>query len=123
MKKKKVVVVGASPNPNRYSYMAVNLLSDKNYDFVPIGIKKGEVFGKPILDIRKMPQIEDVDTITLYIRSEWQKQWEEYLLSLNPRRIIFNPGAENPELEKHAREAGIETVEACTLVMLRTNQF
>jgi predicted CoA-binding protein len=120
---KKVVVVGASPNPNRYSFMAAELLDSMDYDFVPIGIKKGRVSGKPILDIRTLPEIEDVDTITLYIRAEWQEEWEQYFFSLKPKRIIFNPGAENPVFEKRAREFGIETVEACTLVMLRTGQF
>jgi hypothetical protein len=123
MTKKVVVIVGASPNPNRYSFMAADLLNSNGYDFVPLGKRKGEVFGKSILDIRTIPEIENVDTITLYIRAELQTDWEQFFLSLKPKRIIFNPGAENPAFEKRAREVGIETVEACTLVMLRTGQF
>lgn len=120
---KKVVIIGASPNPRRYSFMAAELLKSQGYDFVPVGIRKGEVLNRPILDIRTIPEIEDVDTITLYIRPELQTDWEEYFLSLKPRRIIFNPGTENQDFEIRAREAGIETNEACTLVMLRTGQF
>jgi predicted CoA-binding protein len=81
------------------------------------------VLGKEILDIRSMPSIEGVDTITLYLRAELQAAWQDYLLSLHPKRIIFNPGTENIEFENRAESIGIETIEACTLVMLRTNQF
>ena len=120
---KKVVVVGASPNQSRYSYLAAEMLTEHEHEFVPIGIKKGSVIGKPILDIRTKPTIDNVDTITMYVRAELQREWTDYLISLKPRRIIFNPGAENPEFDKQANEAGIETIDACTLVMLRTGQF
>ena len=86
-------------------------------------IKKGEVLGKPILSIFEKPAIPDVDTITLYIGPQHQPEWYDYLISLKPKRIIFNPGTENPEFEKMAEEKGIETLEACTLVMLRTGQY
>ncbi len=119
----KTVIIGASPNTSRYSYQAAELLKNYGYEFVPVGIKKGEVLGKTILDIRTQPMIEDTDTITLYIRPELQKEWEDYMLSLNPRRIIFNPGTENFAFEQRAIAAGIETLEACTLVMLQTNQY
>jgi predicted CoA-binding protein len=119
----RVVIVGASPNPARYAFMAAELLNQKGHEFIPLGIKRGEVLGKPILDIRTLPKIANVDTITLYVRPELLAAWEHYLLSLKPKRIIFNPGTENPHFENLARESGIETIEACTLVMLRTKQF
>ena len=88
-----------------------------------MGIKKGEVAGQPIMDLRKKPKIEGIDTITLYIGPRHQGEWMDYLISLKPRRIIFNPGTENEEFEQKAREAGIEVEEACTLVLLSTGQF
>lgn len=99
------------------------MLTSYNHPIVPIGIKRGEVFGEQILDIYQKPKVEDVDTITLYIGPQRQPQWYEYLLSLKPKRIIFNPGTENDEFEKMAEDAGIEVVEGCTLVMLRSRQF
>lgn len=121
--KEKVVIVGASPNPARYAFMAAELLDDYGHEFIPLGIKRGEVLGKSILDIRNLPQIENVDTLTLYVRPDLLTPWEDYLISLKPKRIIFNPGTENPHFENLARNSGIETIEACTLVMLRTHQF
>jgi predicted CoA-binding protein len=113
---KKTVVIGASNNPSRYSYLAVNRLLQHGHDVVPVGIKKGSVAGLTI--INDQPQISDVHTITLYIRPEVQKSLYNYILSLKPQRIIFNPGTENDELEGLAKSKGIETIEACTLVML-----
>jgi uncharacterized protein len=120
---KKTVVVGASPNPGRYAYLAANMLTEYDHEVVPIGIKKGSVVGKDILDIREKPEIKDVDTITLYIGPQHQPEWYDYLIGLKPKRIIFNPGTENSEFEKLAEKNGIEATEACTLVLLRSNQF
>ena len=120
---KRTVVVGATANPSRYAYMAANMLKDYKHDVVPVGIKKGEVAGEKILNIRERPAINDVDTITLYIGPQHQPEWYDYLLSLKPRRIIFNPGTENEEFEERARAAGVEVEEACTLVLLRSRQF
>jgi hypothetical protein len=120
---KKTMIIGATPNPARYASSAAELLTDYGHDIVPVGIKKGVVEGKEILDIRLKPAISDVDTITMYIGKRHQPEWYDYLLGLKPHRIIFNPGAENQELAQRAEEAGIETVEACTLVMLRTGQY
>ncbi|MGC4022961.1 MAG: CoA-binding protein [Cyclobacteriaceae bacterium] len=120
---KKTVIIGATTNPSRYAFLAANNLHDHNIDFVPVGIKKGNVLGKEILDLRSRPEIQDVDTITLYINPTNQKEWYDYFLSLNPKRVIFNPGAENPELENILSNKNIETLEACTLVMLRTGQY
>lgn len=120
---KVTVIIGASPNPNRYAYMAAELLTKYGYKFVPIGIKKGEVFGQAIQNLNDLPTVANVDTITLYIRPELQEMWEHYFLSLKPKRIIFNPGTENMDFEQRANELGIETIQACTLVMLKTGQY
>lgn len=120
---KKTVVVGATPNPGRYAYLAANMLKEYKHEVVPLGIKEGDVAGAGILDIRKKPAIEGVDTITLYIGPQRQPEWYGYLLGLKPRRIIFNPGTENEEFEKLAEAAGVEVEEACTLVLLRSRQF
>jgi len=120
---KKTVIIGASNNPARFAYLAAEALDRYKHEFIPVGIRKGEVFGKPILNINEKPIVEDVDTITLYIGPQHQPQWYDYLISLQPKRIIFNPGTENPEFERLAEESGIEALEACTLVMLRTGQF
>lgn len=120
---KKTVIVGATPNPSRYAYLAAESLVLHRHEIVPLGIKKGIVQGKQILDIRERPLISEVHTITLYIGPQHQPEWYDYLIGLHPKRIIFNPGTENPTFEKLASEAGIEVLEACTLVMLRTGQF
>lgn len=120
---KKTLIVGATTNSGRYAYMAAEMLTEYGYEIVPIGIKKGQVMGKEILDIRSKPPLTGIDTITLYIGPDHQPEWYEYLVGLHPKRIIFNPGTENVELERMANENGIETLEACTLVMLRSNQF
>lgn len=120
---KKTVIVGATPNPERYAYLAADRLSSNDHEIVPLGIKKGQVFGKEILPLADKPKIGNVDTITLYINPTHQKEWQEYLLSLNPNRIIFNPGTENPEFAELAKKQGIEPVFGCTLVMLSARTF
>ena len=117
------MIVGATPNQGRYAYLAAQMLTEYGHEIVPVGIKKGVVLGNDILDIRSKPMIDDVDTITMYIGPRHQPEWYDYLLSLKPKRIIFNPGAENDEFEQMAEEQGIEAMEACTLVMLRSRQF
>ncbi|MBX2963343.1 MAG: CoA-binding protein [Cyclobacteriaceae bacterium] len=119
----KTVIVGATPNETRYAYIAADMLTEYGHEIVPIGIKKGEVFGKEILNIRAQPIIENTDTITLYIGSQHQAEYYQYLMGLKPRRVIFNPGTENPEFEKLLRTNNIEPIEACTLVLLRTGQY
>ena len=120
---KKTVLVGATPNQSRYAYLAANMLREYDHEVVPLGIKKGEVAGKEILDIRKQPAINGVDTVTLYIGPRHQPEWYDYLLSLKPKRIIFNPGTENDEFERLVEANGIEALQACTLVLLRSHQF
>jgi predicted CoA-binding protein len=118
---KKTLVLGASPNPSRYSYMAVNRLAAHRHPVVAIGKRKGTVGGVEITTDQLA--VDDVHTITLYLNPQNQKEYYDYILSLQPRRIIFNPGTENDELEKQAQKAGIETVEGCTLVMLGAGMY
>ena len=118
---KTTVVLGASPNPARYSNLAVKTLNLHGYEVIPIGIKNGLIENMPI--IIGQPEIKDVDTVTLYQNSKRQKEYYDYIFKLQPKRIIFNPGAENPELDELAKEKGIETLDACTLVMLSTGQY
>ena len=120
---KKTVIIGATPDRSRYAYLAAQMLNEYDHEIVPVSIKTGAVFGKEILDLRKRPAISDVDTVTLYIGTRHQPEWHDYILSLKPKRIIFNPGTENDELAKKAEEQGIEAVEGCTLVMLRSRQY
>jgi uncharacterized protein len=120
---KKTVIIGATPNPSRYAYLAAQMLTNYNHEIVPLGIQKGSVSGKEILDIRQKPAIEGVDTVTLYIGPQRQPEWYDYILSLKPKRIIFNPGTENDEFEQMAEDKGVEALEACTLVMLRSLQY
>src|SRR6476659_5548070 len=118
---KKTLVLGASANPHRYSYIAINRLRNYDHPTVAIGRRKGKVSDIDI-ELEKAP-IEGVDTITLYLNAANQKQYYDYILSLHPKRIIFNPGAENDELAKLAAAKGIQPLEACTLVMLSTGQY
>lgn len=117
------MIVGATPDSSRYAYIAAQMLTEYGHEIVPIGIKKGAVFGKEILDIRQRPAIEDVDTVTLYIGPQHQPEWYDYILGLKPKRIIFNPGTENDEFEQLAEAKSVEAEEACTLVLLRSRQY
>lgn len=119
----KTLVVGATTDPSRYAYLAAKMLSERGVDFVPIGKKKGEVFGKEIVDLQAKPDLKDIHSITLYIGPLHQTEWIDYLIGLKPSRIIFNPGTENPEFFEKAKAAGIEVLPACTLVMLSTGQY
>jgi len=119
--KKKTLVLGASDNPSRYSYLAVHRLRNLRHPVVAIGKKPGMVADVPIEKEKK--EWQDVDTVTLYLNPAHQKQYYDYIVSLKPKRIIFNPGAENDELSELAIKNGITPMEACTLVLLSTNQY
>ena len=119
--KKKTVILGASDNPARYSYLALNRLKNNGHPIVAIGRKESVVNGVPIN--KGTPGEKDVDTVTLYLNPDHQKMYYDYIISLNPKRIIFNPGTENDELASLAENNGIKTLEACTLVMLSTGQY
>ncbi len=118
---KKTVVLGASQNEDRYSNMAVKKLTAHNHPVIAIGNKEGHINDIEI--VKNNPIVKDVDTVTLYLNPQNQKPYYDYILSLNPKRIIFNPGTENEELEKMATEKGIKSMDACTLVLLSTNQY
>ena len=119
--KKKTLVLGASDNPSRYSYLAVHRLRRHGHPVVAIGKKPGMVSDVPIEKEKK--EWQDVDTVTLYLNPTHQQQYYDYIVSLKPRRIIFNPGAENDDLSDLAIKNGITPMEACTLVLLSTNQY
>ena len=120
-KNKPTVVIGASPNTDRYSYKATISLQQHNHTVYPIGIRNGKINDLDI--ITSKPNIENIDTVTLYVGTDNQPAWFDYIFSLNPKRIIFNPGTENPEFEALAISKGIEVLDACTLVLLSINQY
>ncbi len=118
---KKTLVLGASPDSSRYAYLAVQRLIENGIEVFPIGIREGEISGIKII-IGK-PQLSDIHTVTLYLNAQNQIEYYEYIIRLKPKRIIFNPGAENMELIKIAKQTGIETQLACTLVMLSIGDY
>ncbi len=118
---KKTLVLGASTNPARYSNIAINRLVGSNQPVVAVGRREGNVAG---IDIQTgQPDVEDIDTVTLYLNPTNQKEYYDYILSLKPKRVIFNPGTENDELEAKLAAANIYPQEACTLVLLSTGQY
>lgn len=118
---KKTVVLGASDNPERYSNLAIKKLRAHGHPVVAIGKRKSTVEDVPVQ--QEAVFTPNVDTVTLYLNPNNQKAYYDYIFSLNPKRLIFNPGAENEELEKLAKEKNIRVQEACTLVLLSTGQF
>ncbi|SHI60535.1 CoA-binding protein [Algibacter luteus] len=118
---KPTLVLGASLKPNRYSYYAIQRLVANNIEVKALGMRTGEVSGITI-ETEKLP-FENIDTVTLYLNPKRQKEYYDYILALNPRRVIFNPGTENPEFYKILKENNIEFEAACTLVLLSTNQY
>ena len=120
-KSKKTLVLGASANPSRYSYLAINKLREHKHPVVAIGKTSSLVADIPIQS--QMVPIPDLDTVTMYLNPVNQKNYYDYILDQHPARVIFNPGAENAELSALAENAGIEPVEACTLVLLSTGQY
>lgn len=115
------VVLGATPNPERYGYKAVQRLAARHHTVIPVGIKQGVIEGMTIQ--HGTPAVDNVHTVTLYLNPETQKKYYDYILGLTPKRIIFNPGTENPELESLAAQQGIETLEACTLTLLSIGAY
>jgi predicted CoA-binding protein len=118
---KKTLVIGATPKPERYAYIATEMLHDFGHEVVPYGIKKGTIGDYTILN--EWPNSQKFDTITLYINPTLQEGFYDQILALKPKRIIFNPGTENSALEEMAKAKNIKTLDACTLVLLRTNQY
>jgi predicted CoA-binding protein len=119
--KKKTLVLGASLKTHRYSNYAINRLASNNHEVAAIGYNKGEVAGITIETNLKI--YNDVDTVTVYLNPKRQKPFYDYVVSLNPKRVIFNPGTENPEFYSILKDNNIPFEESCTLVLLSTNQY
>ena len=118
---KKTLILGATTNPTKYGYIATSRLHSYGHEVIPVGIRKGDIEGIEIKN--DLPIIEDIDTITLYLNSTIQKDYYDYILKINPKRIIFNPGTENPELINLAKKNGIKVEIACTLVLLSLGEY
>lgn len=117
-----VVVLGASPKPARYANQAIRLLQEHNYKITPIHPNFSEIEGLKV--INQLSDIDaEVDTLTLYVGSQRLQPMVEDILTLNPKRVIFNPGTEFPALQEKLEARGIEPIEGCTLVMLKTGSF
>lgn len=121
MKNKKTLVLGASVKPEKYSYKAIELLVEKGHSVLAIGQNTGEVAGIKI-QTKAIP-LKNIDTITLYLNSSRQRDYYNYIVESKPKRVIFNPGTENPEFYQLLQLNGIKVEIACTLVLLTTNQY
>ena len=119
--KKKTLVLGASDNPSRYSYLAIQRLRSHGHPVVAIGRKNTKV--NDVIIEKEKQELHNIDTVTLYLNPTHQQEYYDYIVSLKPKRIIFNPGTENEELIRLAKENNIQPLEACTLVMLSTGQY
>ena len=118
---KRTLILGATSNPSRYAYLAAQKLRTYGHPILLLGRRKGTALGEEIhLDKQDW---KDVDTVTLYINPSHQPEYYDYIISLNPKRVIFNPGTENHDLEKMLDLHNIEPVEACTLVLLSIGQY
>lgn len=118
---KRTLIIGASNNPERYAYKAAERLLAHGHEIELLGLRPDVIFGKTIDTERKT--YDGLDTVTLYVGPQHQPEYYDYVLSLKPKRVIFNPGTENDEFETLLKENGIEAEEACTLVLLGTGQY
>ncbi|MBK5285910.1 MAG: CoA-binding protein [Bacteroidia bacterium] len=121
MTPKKTLVLGASMNSWRYSNQAILCLASKEHPVIAVGVREGMVGDVPV--VKQFPPDKDIDTVTFYLNMSNQEKYYDAVLALKPKRIIFNPGAENPEFEKRAEDDGIEVLEACTLTMLAVGLY
>ena len=121
MVKFKTLVIGASINPERYAYKAIQLLVKHEIEVVPMGVKPG--FVANLLIVSPLIVQINIHTITLYLGASKQEPYYDFILKINPKRVLFNPGTENPKLAKLLNEKGILWENACTLVLLSTNQY
>lgn len=117
----KTLIIGASENPDRYAYRAALSLLRYGHTIELLGLREGAILDQPIQT--GQPALTGIDTVTLYVGSRNQAQYLDYLKKLRPRRVIFNPGAENHALASELQAAGIEPIEACTLVMLSIGTY
>jgi len=118
---KTTLAIGASTKPWRYSFKAIKTLRNHKHHVLAIGLREGIV--DDVVITKELPAGKNVDTVTMYIGAERQKPFYDFLVMLNPRRVIFNPGAENQELSEILSKNGIEVIQDCTLVMLGTGQY
>ena len=121
MKNKKTLVLGASTKPDRYAFKAITMLVEKGHSVVAIGQNAGEVAGIKI-HTKQIP-LANIDTVTLYLNAVRQRDYYNYIVETQPKRVIFNPGTENPEFYQLLQLNNIKVEVACTLVLLTTNQF
>ena len=120
-KNKKTLVLGASTKPDRYAFKAVTMLADKGHSVLAMGQSAGEVAGIKI-QTKAIP-LKNIDTVSLYLNPVRQRDYYNYIVEAKPKRVIFNPGTENPEFYQLLQLNGIKVEIACTLVLLATNQF
>lgn len=118
---KKTLIIGSSEDPTRYASLAAGRLRKHDVSFVPLGIKTGTIEGQPI--VTGKPDLKDIHTVTLYISPKRQPEYYDYIISLHPKRVIFNPGTENDDFAQQLENKGIEAIEGCTLVMLGTGTY
>ncbi|MGO3237217.1 MULTISPECIES: CoA-binding protein [Psychroflexus] len=118
---KKTLVIGASDKPNRYSNLALKFLKKYNFEAVGIGKKEFQIDGFQVYD--KQIALKNIDTVTVYLNPKNQEEFIDYILKLNPKRVIFNPGAENNDFQHLLENNNIKCLNACTLVLLQTGQY
>lgn len=121
MKNKKTLVLGATTKPERYAFKAINMLTQKGHTVLAIGQNPGEVAGVKI-HTKAIP-VKNIDTVTLYLNPVRQRDYYNYIIEAQPKRVVFNPGTENPELYQLLELNNIKAEVACTLVLLVTNQY
>lgn len=121
MQTKKTLVLGASPNPARFSHTCITTLVNQGIPVVAVGLREGNAGGVPVLP--GMPAVSGIHTITMYLGARNQPPYYQYIVSLKPQRVIFNPGSENAEFEQLLRNHGISVIHACTLMMLDYGEF
>lgn len=121
MNRKKTLVIGASENPARYANRAAKMLVQYGHPVKLVGLREGKIGDEPIQ--AGTPELQDIDTVTLYVGLQNQQVYYEYIRDLNPKRVIFNPGAENPDFARQLISTGIEPINACTLVMLSVGTY
>jgi predicted CoA-binding protein len=118
---KKTLILGATTNRERYAYKAAHKLTNAGHPIIPVGIKKGIVFGKQI--VNDWQEFEGIDTVTLYIGPERQNDYYQKIISIKPKRVLFNPGTENPYFQSMLTKSGIYFEEACTLILLSLDKY
>lgn len=121
MKNKKTLVLGATTKPERYAFKAITMLTEKGHSVIAIGQNQGEVAGITIRT-KNIP-LKNIDTVTLYLNPVRQREYYNYIIETKPKRVLFNPGTENPEFYQLLQSNGIKVEIACTLVLLSTNQY